>query len=125
MDAPIEINHFPPLKTDVKSQLTDSEMSIESGYIVSPEKTSYKDKDEVDSSKLENTDSESNVVYIQSSEESPMKRNTIKDFQISYVIGKGSYAKVVLATNIYTNKQYALKIIDKLFLGKVIKQLTF
>jgi hypothetical protein len=72
------------------------------------------------SDKSDNSEgNESNILLIDSSPDSPKKRNTIKDFDMTMVLGKGSYAKVVLARNIYTNKQYALKIIDKLFLGKV------
>jgi hypothetical protein len=65
-----------------------------------------------------NTDSD-NVFIIDSVNNSPKKRNSIKDFELINVLGRGSYAKVVLARNIYTNKYYALKVIDKLFLEKV------
>jgi hypothetical protein len=67
----------------------------------------------------EESDSKSILIMEDSGTTSPRKRNSIKDFHINYVLGKGSYAKVVLATNIYTNKQYALKLIDKKFLEKV------
>lgn len=50
---------------------------------------------------------------------SPKKKISIEDFEISYVLGKGSYAKVVLARNIHTLKVFALKIIDKKFLKRV------
>jgi len=50
---------------------------------------------------------------------SPRKKISIEDFEISYVLGKGSYAKVVLAKNIHSLKDYALKIIDKKFLKRV------
>ena len=65
-------------------------------------------------------DSEQNNIFINDAlEDSPKKKNSIKDFETSYVLGKGSYSKVVLAKNIYTDKYYALKIIDKEFLSKV------
>ena len=65
-------------------------------------------------------DSEQNNIFISDAiEDSPKKKNSIKDFEISYVLGKGAYAKVVLAKNIYTDKYYALKVIDKEFLSKV------
>lgn len=67
-----------------------------------------------------NKDNE-NILIIDSTTGSPIKKNTIKDFDISLLLGKGSYAKVVLAKNIYTNKLYALKVIDKSFLAKVRK----
>lgn len=67
-----------------------------------------------------NKDNE-NILIIDSTTGSPIKKNTIKDFDISFLLGKGSYAKVVLAKNIYTNKLYALKVIDKSFLAKVRK----
>lgn len=50
---------------------------------------------------------------------SPKKKIGIEDFEVIYVLGKGSYAKVVLAKNIYTNKISALKIMDKKFLKRV------
>lgn len=62
---------------------------------------------------------EVNLIVIESCPNSPKKKNTIKDFEISHLLGKGSYGKVYLARNIYTNKYYALKIIDKFFLTKV------
>ncbi len=52
---------------------------------------------------------------------SPKRKISIEDFEISYILGKGSYAKVVLAKNISSLKDYALKIIDKKFLKRVIK----
>jgi hypothetical protein len=64
-------------------------------------------------------DYESQVLFIESCQGSPKKKNTIKDFDDYHLLGKGSYAKVYLARNIYTNKNYALKIIDKFFLSKV------
>lgn len=65
-----------------------------------------------------NTDSD-NTYIIDSSNESPRRKNSIKDFELLRVLGKGSYGKVVLAKNIYTNKYYAIKVIDKYFLEKV------
>lgn len=66
--------------------------------------------------------SNSIIIFLESTTDSPRKRNTIKDFELFNVIGKGSYAKVVLARNIYTDKHYALKIIDKLFIQQESKE---
>ncbi len=89
---------------EIEDKLCSDNISITSSHI--------SDKSE------SNTDSD-NVYIIDSSNYSPKKRNTIKDFEITYVLGKGSYGKVVFAKNIYTNKSYAIKIIDKKFLEKV------
>jgi serine/threonine protein kinase len=50
---------------------------------------------------------------------SPKSKTSINDFDILSVLGKGSYAKVVLGKNIYTGELFAIKIIDKKFLEKV------
>lgn len=68
-----------------------------------------------------NEDSDS-VIIVDSSNESPKKKSSIKDFEILNLLGKGSYAKVVLARNIYTNKYSAIKVIDKEFLKKLGKE---
>lgn len=56
---------------------------------------------------------------------SPRKKISIEDFEISYVLGKGSYAKVVLAKNIHNLKIFALKIIDKKFLKRVYSKILY
>ena len=66
----------------------------------------------------EQTDNTINIIDILGNE-SPKKKTTINDFELMYVLGRGSYAKVVKAKNIFTDKFYALKIIDKKFLAKV------
>ena len=43
---------------------------------------------------------------------------SINDFKIIQKIGKGSYAKVVLATKLQTNENFAIKIINKKFIEK-------
>lgn len=50
------------------------------------------------------------------------KKPSIADFEINSLLGRGSYAKCVLAHNKYSGKSYALKIIDKKFLDKLNKQ---
>lgn len=50
------------------------------------------------------------------------KKPSISDFEINSLLGRGSYAKCVLAQNKYNGKSYALKIIDKKFLDKFNKQ---
>lgn len=67
----------------------------------------------------ESTDKENNNNNNKDEPVSPRKKISIEDFEISYVLGKGSYAKVVLAKNIHTLKIFALKIIDKKFLKRV------
>ena len=52
------------------------------------------------------------------SKDGPPKKMSISDFKIIRNLGKGSYAKVVYANNIHTNKNYALKIIDKTFIER-------
>jgi hypothetical protein len=62
---------------------------------------------------------EHNFYIIESPKDSPKKRNTISDFDLISVLGKGSYAKVIHGKNIYTGDSYAIKIIDKKFVEKV------
>lgn len=71
-------------------------------------------------SENEESSNDSNVYIVDiSGNDSPKRKNAITDFELIYVLGKGSYAKVVKARNIFTNKFYALKIIDKKFVAKV------
>lgn len=50
------------------------------------------------------------------------KKPSISDFEVTSLLGRGSYAKCVLSQNKYSGKTYALKIIDKKFLEKLSKQ---
>jgi hypothetical protein len=68
---------------------------------------------------LTSTKSNDNIFIIESPTESPRKRNTINDFDLISVLGKGSYAKVIHGKNIYTGDSYAIKVIDKQFVDKV------
>ena len=52
----------------------------------------------------------------------PNKKNSINDFDLLSNLGRGAYAKVVLARNKYNGKLYAIKIINKNFLEKFNKQ---
>ena len=63
--------------------------------------------------------SSNNSSLLNESLRSSSKKTSIDDFYLTKVIGKGSYAKVVLGMNLNSNKVYALKIIDKYFLKKV------
>jgi hypothetical protein len=56
---------------------------------------------------------------VESPNSSPKRRNSISDFDIVGLLGKGSYAKVVLGRNIYTGDSYAIKSMDKKFIEKV------
>ncbi len=69
----------------------------------------------------ESDDSENSIIIVDCSSDSPKKKISIRDFEIINLLGKGAYAKVVLAKNIYNNKLYALKVIDKDFLRLVSK----
>ena len=53
---------------------------------------------------------------------STAKKTSIEDFQIIKLLGKGSYAKVELATHNLNGKLYALKIINKNMLTVLSKQ---
>ena len=54
---------------------------------------------------------------IKCNQEEP-KKKSINDFKIIRVLGKGSFGKVVNARNIYDDKNYAIKIIDKNFIER-------
>jgi hypothetical protein len=120
MEAPIQIIQYPPDVTqETTENLKNFEIKIEDE---SKEKYNQKYYSRPEESNLEDSENNYNVIIIQQPPEvAPWKRNSLKDFQIIQILGRGSYARVVLATNIYTNKQYALKIIDKEFLAKVNK----
>jgi 3-phosphoinositide dependent protein kinase-1 len=71
---------------------------------------------------LNNTLNESsNTSSVTSSPINPGKKVSIKDFEIISELGKGAYAKVVLARYILTNKNIAIKILNKNFIHKVNK----
>jgi serine/threonine protein kinase len=59
-----------------------------------------------------------NIHIIESPLDSPKKKNSIADFDLFEILGRGSYAKVVHGKNIYTNESFAIKIIDKNFLER-------
>jgi hypothetical protein len=63
-----------------------------------------------------------NKINEEKKEDKDKKKLSIEDFEISFTLGKGSYAKVVLAKNKKSQKLYALKIIDKKFLKRVNKK---
>jgi serine/threonine protein kinase len=48
-------------------------------------------------------------------------KTTITDFNIHRLLGEGSYGKVLYAQSKKTNKEYAIKSIDKFFLSKLNK----
>jgi len=120
MEAPIEIIQYPPdLAQETSENINNLEIQINDETKENLAQKSLNIKDVFNNDENEN---ENNVIIIQQPPEvAPWKRNSLKDFQINQILGRGSYARVVLATNIYTNKQYALKIIDKEFLAKVRK----
>ena len=49
------------------------------------------------------------------------KTSSIDDYEIVEMLGKGSYAKVELGRNIYTNNLYAIKNINKTFVQRVFR----
>lgn len=50
--------------------------------------------------------------------EEKSKKMTFNDFKTLRILGTGAYGKVVLANNIHTKKNYAIKIIDKTFIER-------
>jgi hypothetical protein len=56
----------------------------------------------------------------QMSECSQKTKHSINDFDIIDVLGKGSYAQVILGKNNYTGELRAIKMIEKKFLEKVV-----
>jgi serine/threonine protein kinase len=81
------------------------------------------DQDERESIKsLSSTMSnEENLRILEQLGEKPKHKPSIKDFEIVNVLGRGSYAKVLLGRNYYTGEVRAIKAIDKAFLEKVKK----
>lgn len=49
-----------------------------------------------------------------------MKKKSIEDYDIHGILGEGSYAKVYCATDKTDNQPYAIKILDKYHIMKVI-----
>ena len=58
-----------------------------------------------------------NSVLKNTSNSSPRKM-CVNDFKLIKNLGKGSYARVISATHLNSNKNYALKIINKSFIEK-------
>jgi hypothetical protein len=55
----------------------------------------------------------------QMKETSPKHQTSINDYDVISVLGKGSYAKVILGRNMNTGDYRAIKCVDKRFLQKV------
>jgi len=64
--------------------------------------------------------SSNNSSLLNESLRSSSKKLSIDDFYITSLISIGSYAEVVMGININSNKIYAIKIMEKYFLTKVI-----
>ncbi len=93
------------------------EDSIENSFYLADE---FKQKNDISTNyESEVNISSNNSSLLNESVRSISKKNTIDDFYMTRVIGKGSYANVVLGMNLNSNKIYALKVIDKYFLRKV------
>ncbi len=75
------------------------------------------DKPPLESSKLTSTSSTDSIYKMDSSKNK--KISSIDDYEIIETLGKGSYAKVDLGKNIYTNNLYAIKNINKTFVERV------
>jgi serine/threonine protein kinase len=63
----------------------------------------------------------SSTTDISSCDTSPTakKRLSIKDFEVIKLLGKGAFAEVFLAKNIFNNNLLAIKVLDKHFMHKV------
>lgn len=66
---------------------------------------------------LKKSSSEYNLTSLNS-----QKNQRIKDFEIIKELGRGAYGTVHLAKRDSDGKQYALKLVDKMFLSKVLYQ---
>lgn len=67
--------------------------------------------------KLKKSSSEYNLTTLNS-----QKNQRIKDFEILKELGRGAYGTVHLAKRDNDGNQYALKVVDKMFLSKVFYQ---
>ena len=67
--------------------------------------------------KLKKSSSEYNLTTLNS-----QKNQRIKDFEILKELGRGAYGTVHLAKRDNDRNQYALKVVDKMFLSKVLYQ---
>lgn len=67
--------------------------------------------------KLKKSSSEYNLTTLNS-----QKNQRIKDFEILKELGRGAYGTVHLAKRDNDGNQYALKVVDKMFLSKVLYQ---
>ena len=67
---------------------------------------------------------QTNIIIVEFPEDDAQSKNktTINDFVTISLLGRGAYAKVVLAQHLYNDKYYALKIVDKHFLNQLNKQ---
>ena len=113
------------LKDKSKSKLKDKKVHFDDNQIKEKKNTLSKS---LEKQKIKSVKSMNNLNTIQSdltsriSTASTTKKTSLEDFTIIKLLGKGSYAKVVLSEHNLNGKFYALKMINKNMLNSLDKQ---
>ena len=112
-------------KSQSKSKLKDKKVHFDDNQIKEKKNTLFKS---LEKQKIKSVKSMNNLNTIQSdltsriSTASTTKKTSLEDFTIIKLLGKGSYAKVVLSEHNLNGKFYALKMINKNMLNSLDKQ---
>ena len=112
-------------KSQSKSKLKDKKVHFDDNQIKEKKNTLSKS---LEKQKIKSVKSMNNLNTIQSdltsriSTASTTKKTSLEDFTIIKLLGKGSYAKVVLSEHNLNGKFYALKMINKNVLNSLDKQ---
>ena len=112
-------------KSQSKSKLKDKKVHFDDNQIKEKKNTLSKS---LEKQKIKSVKSMNNLNTIQSdltsriSTASTTKKTSLEDFTIIKLLGKGSYAKVVLSEHNLNGKFYALKMINKNMLNSLDKQ---
>ena len=112
-------------KSQSKSKLKDKKVHFDDNQIKEKKNTLSKS---LEKQKIKSVKSMNNLNTIQSdltsriSTASTNKKTSLEDFTIIKLLGKGSYAKVVLSEHNLNGKFYALKMINKNMLNSLDKQ---
>ena len=112
-------------KSQSKSKLKDKKVHFDENQIKEKKNTLSKS---LEKQKIKSVKSMNNLNTIQSdltsriSTASTTKKTSLEDFTIIKLLGKGSYAKVVLSEHNLNGKFYALKMINKNMLNSLDKQ---